>query len=280
MDLNQSGGYFVSQFDPNTGGGGPGGGGGGGGGSGGASGDRKNLVSVSLSQVIHLTTKDDGLVLHRQKIHSLVAIGLVVNIEELTTKNIYRIDDHTRGAPIEVQYWKNEDIDASNSRYVCPPPVMEKTYVRVIGQSRYDDNKPFIVAFRVEPILDPNEIYLHFLEVIADSIVLQKRKIQSLSHSGASEAMDTRAAHSTPGLGGGGGGGGNHLQGFSNVQKTILNMIKQSDESSAGVHRSAIIGSIPGVSSHEISTAINFLANEGHIFSTTDEDTFKSTDQP
>jgi hypothetical protein len=107
MDLNTSGGYFVSQFDPqNT--------------SHGISGqqsesnEKRNLVSVSLSQVIHLTRKDDGLVIHRQKVHSLTAIGLVLHIEELTTKNIYTIDDQSRGSPIEVQYWKNDDNNQQN----------------------------------------------------------------------------------------------------------------------------------------------------------------------
>jgi len=269
----------VSQFDPNTNAGGQGGGGGfgGAGGQSSSGADRKNLVSVSLAQVIHLTTKDDGLVVHRQKVHSLVAIGLVLNIEELVTKNIYRIDDQTRGAPIEVQYWKNDDNDSSNSRYVAPPPIMEKTWVRVTGQSRYDDKKPFIVAFRVEPILDPNEIYMHFLEVIADSMVLQKRKIESLSSGGAGGVMNESRSMAAPTTGIS--VGGSHMQGFSAIQKTVLNLItKMSEQSSAGIHRSEIMGSVPGVNAADISKAIDFLANEGHIFSTTDEDTFKSTD--
>ena len=103
--MNTSGGYFASQFDPNTGqGSGPGSVAMGGT-------DRKNIVSVSLSQVINWTRKDDGLVIHRQKVHSIACIGLVISVEELTTKNIYTIDDQTRGAPIEVQYWKNDDSE-------------------------------------------------------------------------------------------------------------------------------------------------------------------------
>lgn len=103
--MNTSGGYFMSQYDPNTAGG-PGGGGGPMSGT-----DHKNIVAVSLSQVIHWTRKDDGLVIHRQKVHSITCIGRVLSVEELTTKNIYTIDDQSRGAPIEVQYWKNDDSE-------------------------------------------------------------------------------------------------------------------------------------------------------------------------
>lgn len=64
---------------------------------------------VSLSQIVNLTRKEDGLIIHRQKINTLTTIGIVITVDELTTKNVYRIDDYTFGAPIEVQLWKNSD---------------------------------------------------------------------------------------------------------------------------------------------------------------------------
>ncbi len=160
---------------------------------------------------------------------------------------------------------------AANSRYVAPPPIMEKTYIRVIGQARYDDKKPFIVAFRIEPILDPNDIYAHFLEVISDSMVMQRRKNDTIS--GTSEQINGSgyglgAVESGPRI----------MQGFNDIQKTVLNLISKNNQSNAGMGRHDIITSIPGVTPKIINDAINFLAQEGHIFSTTDEDTFKATD--
>lgn len=67
----------------------------------------QNIVHVSCSQIARLTRKEDGLVLHRQKVHTVVVIGVVQSVEEVTTKNVYVIDDYTPGGPIEVQYWKN-----------------------------------------------------------------------------------------------------------------------------------------------------------------------------
>lgn len=165
---------------------------------------------------------------------------------------------------------------ATNSRYVSPPPVMEDTYIRVIGQARYDDKKPFIVAFRIEEISDPNEIYMHFLEVISDSLILQRRKTATLSSSVSPQpSSDTIQHRGSAAIDTGRG----MMQGFSEIQKTVLNMINQkSDQSSAGIHRDDIIKSLPGVNPKDVNKAIEFLANEGHVFSTTDEDTFKSTD--
>lgn len=67
-----------------------------------------NNVHVSLSQVVHLTRREDGLVVHRQKVHSITVIGVVINVEEATTKNVYLIDDYTNGGPVDVQLWRNE----------------------------------------------------------------------------------------------------------------------------------------------------------------------------
>ena len=153
--------------------------------------------------------------------------------------------------------------------------VLENQYIRVMGQPRYDDKKPFIVAFRIETIADPNYIYLHFLEVISDSLILQRRKIETLSNSVNSEvtniSMTSSASHDMSST--------RVMQGFTEIQKTVLNLINQkSNQSTTGIKRQEIISSIPGVGAKEIGKAIDFLATEGHIFSTVDEDTFRSTD--
>ena len=66
-------------------------------------------VHVSLSQVANLTRKEEGLIIHCQKIYSITTIGVVQSVEELTTKNVYMLEDYTVGAPVEVQLWKNEN---------------------------------------------------------------------------------------------------------------------------------------------------------------------------
>lgn len=69
------------------------------------------LVHASLSQIVHNTSREESLVISGQKISTVVTIGVVINVEELTTKNIYTIEDYTNGSPIEVQLWKNDNND-------------------------------------------------------------------------------------------------------------------------------------------------------------------------
>lgn len=154
---------------------------------------------------------------------------------------------------------------------------MERTYIRVIGQARHSDNKPFIVAFSIEPIKNAMEIDTHMLEVIHDSLLLQTRLKHTLStskghaNSNISAADTSMFGQSTAASASSGG--------FNNIQDMVLKtMGKYGADSQYGLHRNDIKGHLPSVNGSAVDDAINFLVNEGHIFSTTDEDTFKSTD--
>lgn len=142
---------------------------------------------------------------------------------------------------------------------------MERTYIRVTGQARYDEIKPFIVAFRVETIQDPNDIYCHFLQVIHDSFYLEKLMKETNLEKNDGNGFDNNQAPK--------------LTGFSEIQRGVLNILnKYGRDSPYGLKRYEIRNYMSGVNHKSIDDAINFLVNEGHIFSTTDDDTFKSTD--
>ena len=66
-----------------------------------------NIVHVSCSQINRLTTKENGLVMFHQRIHSIITIGIVQNIQEFFRRNIYTIDDYT-GTSIDVHLYKND----------------------------------------------------------------------------------------------------------------------------------------------------------------------------
>lgn len=256
-------------------------------------GGNQNVARVSLSQIARLTRREDGLVIHRQKVHTLVTIGVVISVEELNTRNVYLIDDYTLGAPVEVQLWKNDNetgklafcfslpfqkvvnvfTSTENVEYSPPPPIMENTYIRAVGQARFDERKPFVVAFRVEPIEDPNEIYLHFLNVIHDSAFLEKRLSYTLNNSVSAGGSTKDSLMSIEN------DSSRMLSGFNDIQRSVLNILnKFSKDSAYGLKRHEIRSYLSGVNPTLIDNAIGFLVNEGHIFSTTDDDTFKSTD--
>ena len=52
--------------------------------------------------------------------------------------------------------------------------VRENTYVRMYGHIRGFGGKTNVVAFRVTPLLDMNELTMHLLEVIHSTLYLAK----------------------------------------------------------------------------------------------------------
>ena len=54
------------------------------------------------------------------------------------------------------------------------PTMRENTYIRVTGNVRAFNDKKNLVAFRIMPVTDPNEITTHMLEVIQAHVALTK----------------------------------------------------------------------------------------------------------
>ena len=55
---------------------------------------------------------------------------------------------------------------------------MENTYVRVCGTVRSFGGKKSVVAFKIVPITDPNELTYHLLEVIHSHAALSSSQAQ------------------------------------------------------------------------------------------------------
>lgn len=62
----------------------------------------KNVTSVSISQIVNRTRKEEGLIIEQQKIEKVSVVGLVLSVQEQTTKATFLLDDHSDGSPINV----------------------------------------------------------------------------------------------------------------------------------------------------------------------------------
>ena len=136
-----------------------------------------------------------------------------------------------------------------------------------------------IVSFKIEKLKDMNEMTLHLIEVMHAHLAIQKRHLGGGSSSAAGVGggysytasststftpMDTGNMSSIPD------------QGLSGVQKQVYEIIT-SYKNDLGISSSEIKAVLPSVSQTEVKKAIDFLADEGHIYSTIDDDHFKST---
>lgn len=121
------------------------------------------------------------------------------------------------------------------------------------------------------PLEDMNEFTSHILEVVNAHMMLSKAN---------SQPSAGRASISNPGMGEAGNFGGNSLMplnGLSVAQNQVLNLIKACPRPE-GLNFHELKNQLQHMPLASIKQAVDFLSNEGHIYSTVDDDHFKSTD--
>jgi replication factor A2 len=230
-------------------------------------------------------TDSDGFFVDGKELGTVCLVGRVAEVDSKTTKKSYKIEDHT--GTMDVSQWV-EETDGGDSE----PVIQEYMYVRVIGHVKSFKDNVSVNAFYVSPIASGNEVTQHILDV-------------TLQH-----LKNTRGAigGAPGGSGGGGGGGGGAAMlgqkaggglagapavggqfayqqqvqaevGVGNpVQNAVLSAVKESADES-GVSVSSITSSLAGrFNEQQIREALDFLSNEGHVYSTIDDEHYASTD--
>lgn len=239
----------------------------------------QNLIPMTLRSIIN--SPDETLRVSNTEVHMLTVVGLIRAVDVTSTKITYSIDDTT--AVMEAVQWVESDQENKDN---FSKPMMEMTYCQVFGSVRSQGGKRYIMIFRIMPVEDLNVITTHILEVMHTGLKLQQ--IESLQAGGGMETAGNTSGMQnslvgTAGLDGAantsmGGSGFGGAQGLNTQQKMVFTVIRQSGDE-AGVNREVIYQQLLGkVNQMQINQVLDFLSSEGHIYSTIDEDHFKTTD--
>lgn len=196
-------------------------------------------------------------------LNQITLIGQVTQAEELNINQTYTLDDGT--GSIQVKVFVESNDDPTTRRHVAIG-----SYVRVFGQISTANKERTVTAFQINTIVDFNERTLHILEVIRAHI-FNTQSVSSLSASlvpaGFGEYGQPVTSASLAEVPAGN---------FNPVQHAVLQVFMQ-DMSEAGTSVDAVCRALSGYSRQAIREAIDLLCGDGHLYSTVDEDHFKST---
>ncbi|NWR92537.1 RFA2 protein, partial [Furnarius figulus] len=229
-----------------------------------AGGRFQNIVPCTVSQVLAAEQDAETFRLYDVEISQVSVVGIVRHAEKAPTNIVYKVDDMT-AAPLDVRQWV--DTDETGGENVVVPPG---TYVKVIGQLRSFQNTKCLVAFKIVPLENMNEFTTHILEIVNAHMILRKNL---MSTSRVPPSFSTGISD----MGGHGGGGSMPVNGLSAHQSQVLNLIK-SCPVPEGMTLQELKLQLHSMSMSTIKQAVEFLSNEGHIYSTVDDDHYKSTD--
>nr|XP_056702752.1 replication protein A 32 kDa subunit [Euleptes europaea] len=227
----------------------------------------QNIVPCTVSQLLSAEQIEEAFKVREAEISQVAIVGIIRQAEKAPTNILYKVDDMT-AAPMDVRQWV--DTDEPGSENVVVPPG---TYVKVVGHLRSFQNKKSLVAFKLIPLEDMNEFTTHMLEVVNAHMVLRKSSLLSAStvapRSFASSGMGNMASY--------GGSLAMPVGGLSPHQSQVLNLIK-SATSTEGISLQELKSQLHNMNVATIRKAVEFLSSEGHIYSTVDDEHFRSTD--
>ena len=247
------------------------------GGSGGKtrkSSDEQTFLPVTISMALRassspqtggvVTLADSG-----QPLHHVRIVGAVRSHEDMSTNAMYQIEDGT--GLIDVKQWVDEN-DCTAIAQIRQQTLKENIYVKIYGQLKDYEGKKSILAESIRPLSTGDELTHHFLEVI-----------HTAENYGKQQAASGFPVNPMASLGGVGFAGApvqqqsGPVSGENAAREDILHYIRsygESDENGASVP--ALISTFAGKYSEEtIRNEVEFLAAEGNIYSTINEDHFK-----
>ncbi|GAQ89637.1 hypothetical protein KFL_005450070 [Klebsormidium nitens] len=235
----------------------------------------QNIVPVTVKQLENAakaTNGEEPFQLDGQGLYHVTLVGKL--LERKTTQlNILNVVEDSTGK-LEVIEWTNADD---------PPPKEEVSvgqYVRLYGSLRAFNGKLQVVAFSMRPVKDMNEVTFHGLETIlvhlhntkgqgAGSIAHQIPAQPSFGAPQASVPSQYAPPQATSTAGGG-----------SPLQEVILQIFHEPAalSSETGVSLKQVVQRLNNQYPQEqIKQTVDFLVNEGHLYSTVDDFTWKST---
>jgi len=200
-------------------------------------------------------------------IHQITFVGIIRDIVETATNISYKVDDMT-GEFILVKKWIDADDPIEQSRR---SECRENTYVRVVGNMKSFNNGQVrsVLAFNMAPVKDFNEISFHLLDVIYANLDLKKNHENAANGS----MMQSQPRYD---MGNDFNGGGFNDAGLTGDNKVVFNYIS-SCTTEQGISIDELKQKNRNMNDQKLRSCIEWLSNEGHIYSTVDDDHYRST---
>ncbi|CAK4634594.1 unnamed protein product [Aphanomyces euteiches] len=267
------GGYMDSQSTPQKQGGG------------GNARDNQTLSPLTVHQlVVAVERGDDNPVVDGKELHNVHLMGLLTEVVHNSTTITFVINDGTGTFP--ARFFLQGDDDPFQQQLV--ETLQDGMYVSVVGTLRSFGGKTSLSSYAVTPVENFNQITHHFL----DCIYTHLRNVKG-PQGGAPSQGGYNDQSSVNRFGGGFSAFGGQQpaygaqtnynygatdSGFSDpAQQAILDILG-ANSTDMGLSVDQIKQQLQGrLSDAQLRDALNYLTNEGHIYSTIDENHFKRT---
>ncbi|OQR92724.1 replication protein A 32 kDa subunit [Achlya hypogyna] len=255
--------------------------------TGGNSRDNQTLTPVTVRQLmaaIRAEGGDDTVHVDGKEVNNVEIVGLLTDVSQNSTNITFSVNDGT--GLISARLFLQADDDHYQQQLV--ESLRDGVYVAAVGNLRTFGGKTSLTCFSVTPVENFNQVTHHFLECIYTHL----RNVHGALNS-APTAMKQdpgfgaqTGGYNSFGMSTGGGFGQQSTyqnfaatdSGFSDPgQQAILDILGASSLD-MGLSIDQIKQQLNGrLNDAQLREALGYLTNEGHIYSTIDENHFKRT---
>jgi len=229
----------------------------------------QTMTPVTIKQLFNAVqaVPDDVFKVDGHDLNQITVVGSVLSVSLQSTNYSLLVDDGT--GKMDVRIWIDTE---DNSDYAQKKRAAwkEGIYVRAIGHLRAFNNKKSIVAFRIIPIKNFDEVTYHFLETIYVHLMNTKgeQPHQTFQQQSSYQPQQINAYQTPMQI--------QPTSTMSELHTAIVNVIKLA-RSNDGVSISYICQQLRRPEM-EIRVAVEWLNSEAHLYTTIDEDHFQTTD--
>ncbi|CUA72281.1 Replication factor A protein 2 [Rhizoctonia solani] len=221
----------------------------------------QSLRAITIRQIYSAeqTHSDADFTIDGSETTQVTLVAQVVAANKQATNITYKLNDGT--AEIKAKHWLE-----SSEEEAMGHGQSEHVYIRVIGTLKTFSGERQINAVHTRLVTDPMEIYYHLIE--AHLVHLHYTRGASGDPSAGAPAAAAYQA--------GGKGQQSKFAKFPPLQRRILEVLAQlMPENDQGVHVTTIANGLNVQASiDEIGATMEKLAEEGHIYATTDDEHF------
>ena len=227
----------------------------------------QTMRNVTVHQILKEVSGDDQYRVDGVDLSTFYIVGRIVDRSENSTALKLKLDDGT-GA-IEVIHYVE---DTNPLIQMAAQEWVVNSYVRVCGHMRGMEGKQSVVAFRIKVVTDFNEITYHNLQCIFQHLHLTKGVAPPASGPPMMMPMQGQVAH--------------HVQpaqqaSGNKLHYDVLAVYNEAANNDGGLSMTHVLETLRarGLSytMPQVQSAVDFLTNEGQLYSTTDDQHHRST---
>jgi len=211
----------------------------------------------------------------------LTLVGKILDASEHASSTVLRVDDGT--GIVSIKYWGDNDDeggaagdDGAAARRAAWQPG---AYIRVHGNLRAFDGARSLVAFNVRPVADHNEITYHLAQCMLQHAHLSRASSGGATAIAANAAGGAAAAPAAAAKAENAAGGDPNAvgaDGLTGAQREAKAQVAALGGGPQGAAVDDIVAALSGrVSEALVRDAVGFLLEEGHLYSTVDENHVK-----